>query len=125
MRVSCKAALYTHDRKKVLLAEYGPGDYGLPGGHMEEGETPERAMARELFEELGIKDVDLERKDFWPHHSNSKLILGFTGEFDDTRPLVIQEKELSAAKWVPIADIANGTITAQSYDEFILKFQNA
>ncbi|QFG26369.1 CoA pyrophosphatase [Actinomadura sp. WMMB 499] len=31
-----------------------PGQWGLPGGRMEDGETPERAALRELHEEVGL-----------------------------------------------------------------------
>lgn len=52
------AALVRDDR--VLLAhrspgrEFYPGVWDLPGGHVEPGEEPRGALARELGEELGI-----------------------------------------------------------------------
>ena len=33
--------------------------FGLPGGHIEEGETPEQAVIRETFEETGLKISNL------------------------------------------------------------------
>lgn len=42
-----------HRTKKVM-----PGAIAIPGGHIEEGESPEEALARELREELGIVHRD-------------------------------------------------------------------
>jgi len=52
------AALIGPDRR-VLLQQRAPGRamaglWEFPGGKVEEGELPERALARELEEELGI-----------------------------------------------------------------------
>ncbi len=123
LQVSCKCALYTPDKKHVLLADYGPRGYGLPGGHIDVGETPDHAMARELEEELGLRGGSLTRADFWLHGSG-RLILGYTGWLDQSTQLSPQLSELHGAVWAPIDDIANGTIEVPSYKEFILKFKD-
>lgn len=51
------ALALTPDNKVLLTKEFRPGPekimLDLPGGGIEEGETPEQAMARELLEETG------------------------------------------------------------------------
>jgi mutator protein MutT len=60
---------------KVLLGKRRegrlyPGIWDIFGGHIEDDETREDAMRRELFEELGIEPVDYE----------------FLESYDDTEP---------------------------------------
>jgi 8-oxo-dGTP pyrophosphatase MutT (NUDIX family) len=38
----------------VVSARRAPGEWVLPKGHVEAGETPEAAAAREVFEEAGV-----------------------------------------------------------------------
>lgn len=122
LRVTCKAALYTPDGSKVLLSEYSPGDYGLPGGHIDEGETPDDAMQRELYEELGLQAPPLEHRDFWLH-DNGKLILGYVGELPEETVLVIQEEELQNTVWMPVQEIRSQRVVVGSYGDFIMQNQ--
>lgn len=54
-------AAFLHDKGEVLLAKrtvdknIAPGKFHLPGGHVELGEHPVKALQRELREELNIE----------------------------------------------------------------------
>ena len=53
------AAFITQDGRVLLAKRAGgkaiaPGKWHLPGGHVEFGEQPDNALARELMEELGV-----------------------------------------------------------------------
>lgn len=61
--VLCVAAALIDADNRVLIQkrpegkEY-PGFWEFPGGKIESGETPERALVRELNEELGITTIE-------------------------------------------------------------------
>ncbi|MBN1502340.1 NUDIX domain-containing protein [Candidatus Woesearchaeota archaeon] len=46
-------------KKEFLLLHYSLGHWGFPKGHIEEGETEEQALLREIKEETGLKKVEI------------------------------------------------------------------
>ena len=61
--VSVKGVLYECGR--VVLLGNERGEWELPGGRLEPGETPETCLAREVGEELGIAVVVDSLLDCW------------------------------------------------------------
>jgi len=119
-KVSTKAAIYnsTHDRILVIhMDQYN--DWGLPGGHIDEGETPDVAMSRELLEECGIKPNNLAHKNFFMH-SNGKIILAYVGEIDDMNIKSQQNNFEGIPKWLSIAEFQKIQIEP-NYRDFVLE----
>ncbi|MCI9585056.1 MAG: NUDIX domain-containing protein [Bacilli bacterium] len=97
--------------KKILLVKHHLWDKWVqPGGHMEDGETPEEAAIREVYEETGIKITLLGER--------------FPREDDMIRPLGIQcnrkdngEKHFDIIyAAVPNNEITDLVISNESYD---------
>ncbi|MDP3444092.1 MAG: NUDIX hydrolase [Ignavibacteria bacterium] len=119
-KVSTKAAIFdsTHERILVIHMNHDD-DWGLPGGHIEEGETPDIAISRELLEECGIIPDALQSKSFFMH-SNGKLILSYIGEVNDTK-LKSQQNELEGIpKWISLSEFQTIQIEP-NYRNFVLE----
>lgn len=64
------AAAIVNSKNEILLAQRPPGKrlagkWEFPGGKVEEGETPDAALVRELHEELGIDVAVSDLEPFW------------------------------------------------------------
>ena len=57
---SAGAVVFRRGRQReFLLLHYGKSHWGFPKGHVEEGETEEQALFRELQEETGITRAEI------------------------------------------------------------------
>ncbi|WP_151734994.1 NUDIX domain-containing protein [Paenibacillus tengchongensis] len=54
LMVPSVAAVIRNEEGNILLLRKGGGPWGLPAGAVEPGETPSRAVRREVFEEAGL-----------------------------------------------------------------------
>lgn len=61
--ITLASNIFITKNNQLLLGKrintYGSGSWGLPGGHVEEGESMFACAKRELFEEVGIVSDDL------------------------------------------------------------------
>lgn len=54
LRLGCSAAIFDEQRRILLTRRVDNGQWCLPGGAMESGETAAEACEREVFEETGL-----------------------------------------------------------------------
>ncbi len=73
-------------------------------GFIEPGESAEEAVAREVFEEVGVRvrDVRYHSSQPWPYPGS--LMLGFHADALDTA-LTLDSKEIAEARWVTRAQL--------------------
>jgi 8-oxo-dGTP pyrophosphatase MutT (NUDIX family) len=100
-----------------ILAVSRPNDpeaFGLPGGHIELGETPEEAAVREVLEETGIDIFNL--KEVYSTYDNQELVNCFIADFVG-KPI---QKESGVVKWVDPEVLINGPFGGYNLELFVL-----
>jgi len=112
-------AIIENENKEILCALRGPemtlpNYWEFPGGKIEEGETKEGALVREIHEELGCTIKVLKHVDDTTHEYEkvivrletfmSKVISGIPKASEHAEIKWVPRKELNALNWAP-ADI--------------------
>ena len=92
---------------KCLLGSHNrlpKGVYTTLAGFVEPGESLEEAVAREIFEESGIKvkNVNYQASQPWPFPSS--IMLGFRAQADSTS-IQVDKDEINDARWFSAQDI--------------------
>jgi NAD+ diphosphatase len=87
--------------RKCLLGRqqtWAPGMYSVLAGFVEPGESVEGAVAREIFEEAGVRVANIRYHSSQPWPFPCSLMLGFTAEAEEDR-IVLGDRELEDARW--------------------------
>jgi 8-oxo-dGTP pyrophosphatase MutT (NUDIX family) len=91
----------------VVLVKNRRGEWELPGGKLEPGEAPERCVAREIEEELGL-DVEPRRPiDAWIYtiaSGTDVLVLSYGCVERAARTAVLSDEHTQLA-WVALSEI--------------------
>ena len=111
------AALIHHDGK-ILVTQRGYGDFKdgweFPGGKVEEGETPEHAIVREIEEELKVTikpelllhtvEYDYPKFHLTMHCFISTIVTGKIELLEHEAAKWLSSEELNSVAWLP-ADV--------------------
>ena len=103
--VACIMLIYDDDRIIMGKAPRFQGKMqSVLAGFLEPGETLEDCVAREVFEEVGVRITDVEYQHSQPWPFPSSLMVGFRARALDTE-LTIDEVELLSADWMSRAEL--------------------
>jgi 8-oxo-dGTP diphosphatase len=114
-------AVAVHDGALLLVRRgRGPaaGEWSVPGGHVEAGETVAAAVVREVLEETGLEAVVdgflgwVERIDAQYHF----VILDFAVTVLDPTQAPVAGDDAAEVAWLPLADLAEVRLVDGLYD---------
>lgn len=100
-----------HGQINALLIRDPYGNWGLPKGHLEDGEGPSEAGLREVAEETGLGDLQLGPRlgtIDWHFRLRGRLIHKYCTFFLMTSgqgtPVPQAEEGITACEWVPLLE---------------------
>jgi 8-oxo-dGTP pyrophosphatase MutT (NUDIX family) len=112
---TCVGALIRNDRGRVFVQRRSvtrrvlPGIWDIVGGHVEAGETPEEALAREIKEETGweLRHIGAQIADWeWAHDGVIRRELDYLVEVEGDLALPrLEETKHDAYAWVGLDNV--------------------
>lgn len=104
------------DSGKILAVSRPEGGWGLPGGHVEDGETLEEGAIREVKEETGMDVCNLRELYIAPTGSDENMTTAFIADFEGTP---IQGNEGTVA-WVDPELLLEGPFGDFTQEAFLM-----
>ncbi len=108
-----------YSKDEILLTKYAGGNYSnyaLVAGFVEIGENLEQCVAREVFEEVGLKVKNIKYMGSQPWGITQTMISGFYAEVDGDKTVKLDKEELKEGTWFKREDLprdneSNASIT--------------
>jgi len=100
VEINSEVCILFEVRAKKLSSQ--PGDICFPGGKIDDNETPKEAGLREMFEELGIKNIDIINELDTVVRYDGIIIHPYVGIIEDIREININESEVDHVFYVPL-----------------------
>ena len=117
--VAVSMTVVNRSEDKILLAKHvGDKDYKLFAGYIKKGETPEKAIPRELKEETGLNAIKWRYFASRYHDARDLLMLNYIVTADEGN--VALNEELESVKWCTREEAAE-LIMKDSTAEYFLK----
>jgi NAD+ diphosphatase len=102
--------MLVHDGGDRALLGRGPqwpeGRFSTLAGFVEPGESLEAAVAREVFEEVGVQVTDIRYVASQPWPFPASLMLGFVARLDGEPDITLDPVEMAEAGWFSRAEVA-------------------
>jgi len=113
------------DSWEFFLVQHHTGHWAFPKGHQEAGESGEQTARRELREETGIADADIDTDQGFDEEytwlrqgeKNHKIATYYLGLVKD-HSIAIQAEELSDGRWVPADEVEHVLTFAEGLNVF-------
>lgn len=108
-RIQVVGAVIQNQRQEILCALRSPnmsmaGHWEFPGGKLQDGETLQEALKREIHEELGCEIKVLEKIVEAEHVVESRIIRLYTF-WAEIVSGVPEPKEHAAIQWLPLGEL--------------------
>ena len=86
--------------------QWGDGRFSTLAGFVEPGESLEAAVAREVFEEVGVTVTDIRYVASQPWPFPASLMVGFVARLDGDPAITLDPVEMAEAAWFTRDEIA-------------------